>query len=73
LSHCEFVGITKVGVYTFSAFCSTLGGLVFALYTSSGNASAGAGLELDAIAAVVIGGTLLSEVSDMSPGPSSAC
>ncbi|HTQ09785.1 MAG TPA: sugar ABC transporter permease YjfF, partial [Fimbriimonadaceae bacterium] len=37
-----------------------LGGAVFTLYTSSGNAISGTGLELDAIAAVVIGGTLLS-------------
>ena len=33
---------------------------MFATYTSSGYALAGTGLELDAIAAVVIGGTLLS-------------
>jgi simple sugar transport system permease protein len=51
---------TKVLIYTFSGFCSALGGLVFACYTGSGNAVSGAGLELDAIAAVVIGGTLLS-------------
>jgi simple sugar transport system permease protein len=34
--------------------------VVFTLYTSSGNPNAGMGLELDAIAAAVIGGTLLS-------------
>ncbi|MEZ0326118.1 MAG: galactofuranose ABC transporter, permease protein YjfF [Fimbriimonas sp.] len=51
---------TKVLIYTLSGFCSALGGLVFAFYTGSGNAISGAGLELDAIAAVVIGGTLLS-------------
>jgi simple sugar transport system permease protein len=54
------VSKTKVLIYTFSGFCAALGGLVFALYTGSGNAVSGTGLELDAIAAVVIGGTLLS-------------
>jgi galactofuranose transport system permease protein len=51
---------TKVGVYALSGFCSALAGVVYCLYTQSGNPNAGAGLELDAIAAVVIGGTLLS-------------
>lgn len=54
------VAKTKVAIYTLSGFCSALGGVVFALYTSSGNAISGTGLELDAIASVVIGGTLLS-------------
>ncbi|HVT11830.1 MAG TPA: galactofuranose ABC transporter, permease protein YjfF [Fimbriimonadaceae bacterium] len=51
---------TLILVYTFSGLCAALGGAVFTLYTSSGNAISGTGLELDAIAAVVIGGTLLS-------------
>jgi len=51
---------TLILVYVLSGFCSALGGAVFTLYTSSGNAISGTGLELDAIAAVVIGGTLLS-------------
>ncbi|MFA6450848.1 MAG: galactofuranose ABC transporter, permease protein YjfF [bacterium] len=50
----------KIGVYTLSGFCSALAGAVYTLYTSSGNATAGTTLELDAIAAAVIGGTLLS-------------
>jgi galactofuranose transport system permease protein len=54
------VARTKVGVYALSGFCSALAGVVFTFYTSSGNPTAGTGLELDAIAAVVIGGTLLS-------------
>ncbi|MBC7692922.1 MAG: sugar ABC transporter permease YjfF [Methylotenera sp.] len=54
------VGRTKIGVYALSGFCSALAGVVYTFYTSSGNASAAGGLELDAIAAVVIGGTLLS-------------
>ncbi len=51
---------TKIGVYALSAFCSTLAGVVHVLYNVKGDSSAGPGLELDAIAAVVIGGTLLS-------------
>jgi galactofuranose transport system permease protein len=51
---------TKVGVYALSGFCAALAGVVHTLYMSSGNASAGTMLELDAIAAVVIGGTLLT-------------
>lgn len=53
-------GPTIAAVYALSGFCAALGGIVFALYTSSGNAISGNGLELQAIAAVVIGGTLLS-------------
>lgn len=51
---------TKVGVYALSGVLSAFGGVLYALYTSSGNAISGTGMELDAIAAVVIGGTLLS-------------
>jgi simple sugar transport system permease protein len=54
------VSRAKVGVYALSGFCGALGGIVLAIYTSSGNAVAGTGLELDAIAAVVIGGTMLT-------------
>jgi len=54
------VARTKIGVYALSGFCSALAGIVYCLYTQSGNPNAGMGLELDAIAAVVIGGTLLS-------------
>ena len=54
------VARTKILIYTLSGFCAALGGVVFVLYTGSGNALSGSGLELDAIAAVVIGGTLLS-------------
>ena len=42
------------------AFIITLAGIVFSIYTSAGYALAGLGVELDAIASVVIGGTLLS-------------
>lgn len=54
------VARTKVLVYTFSGFCSALAGVVFTFYMLSGYGLHAVGLELDAIAAVVIGGTLLS-------------
>jgi len=54
------VGRTTVRVYTFSGFCSALAGVVFTFYMQSGYGLHAVGLELDAIAAVVIGGTLLS-------------
>jgi len=50
----------KIGVYGFSGFCAALAGVTATIYMSSGAAVTGGGLELDAIAAVVIGGTLLS-------------
>lgn len=54
------VNRSLTGAYVASGFCAALGGLLFSLYTSSGTAVAGTGMELDAIAAVVMGGTLLS-------------
>ena len=54
------VGRTTIMVYTLSSVLAALGGIVYSCYTASGYALAGVGLELDAIAAVVIGGTLLS-------------
>jgi ribose/xylose/arabinose/galactoside ABC-type transport system permease subunit len=53
-------GKTLITVYALSGFCSTLAGAVYALYTFSGNGWAASGMELDTIAAVVMGGTLLS-------------
>ena len=49
-----------VGVYAVSGLCSALGGVVFTLYMLSGYGLHASGMELDAIAAVVIGGTLLT-------------
>ena len=43
-----------------SGFCAALGGVVFTFYMLSGYGLHAIGLELDAIAAVVIGGTLLA-------------
>jgi len=54
------VGRTRIAVYTLSGFCASLGGLLYSFYTSSGYSLHGQGLELDAIAAVVIGGVLLT-------------
>ncbi|HEY8904523.1 MAG TPA: galactofuranose ABC transporter, permease protein YjfF [Rhodoferax sp.] len=54
------VARTTVMVYGLSGFCSALGGVVFTFYMLSGYGLHAVGLELDAIAAVVIGGTLLS-------------
>jgi galactofuranose transport system permease protein len=54
------VGRTKVLIYTLSGFCSALGGVIFSLDKLSGYSEGGVGLELDTIAAVVIGGTLLT-------------
>ncbi|MEH0633409.1 galactofuranose ABC transporter, permease protein YjfF [Streptomyces bottropensis] len=53
-------GGTKIAVYTVSGFCSALAGLLFTLYIQSGDPLHATGMELDAIAAVVIGGTLLT-------------
>ncbi|MBN2617743.1 MAG: sugar ABC transporter permease YjfF [Spirochaetales bacterium] len=54
------VGKTKVLIYTLNSTLCALGGLVYSLYTLAGYPLAGTGLELDVIAAVVIGGTLLT-------------
>lgn len=54
------VGGTKIAVYALNGFFASAAGVVMSFYTSSGDASKGAGLELDAIAVVVMGGTLLS-------------
>ncbi|MBU1359675.1 MAG: sugar ABC transporter permease YjfF [Gammaproteobacteria bacterium] len=51
---------TLIGVYALSGFCSALAGVLFTFYMLSGYGLHAVGLELDAIAAVVIGGTLLS-------------
>jgi ribose/xylose/arabinose/galactoside ABC-type transport system permease subunit len=54
------VGRTKLAVYAISGFCAALAGVVSTVYTGSGNPTLGVGFELDVIAAVVVGGTLLS-------------
>ena len=54
------VGRTTVLIYGFSGLMAGLSGIVFSVYTSSGYPLATVGTELTAIAAVVIGGTLLT-------------
>lgn len=54
------VGRTKVLIYALSGFCAALAGVLFSFYMLSGYGLHAQGTELDAIAAVVIGGTLLS-------------
>lgn len=54
------VARTKIAVYTISGLCSAIGGVLLSFYTLSGLPLIGVGMELDAIAAVVIGGTLLT-------------
>jgi len=54
------VGRVKMLIYTINSTACALAGLVFSLYTLSGYPLATVGLELDVIAAVVIGGTLMT-------------
>lgn len=54
------VARTTVLVYTLSGFCSALGGIVFTFYMLSGYTLHLMGMEMDAIAACVIGGILLT-------------
>ena len=60
----ELMGVpvarTTVLIYTCSSLCAGIAGIVFSLYTSAGYSLAAVGVELDTIAAVVIGGTLLT-------------
>jgi ribose/xylose/arabinose/galactoside ABC-type transport system permease subunit len=54
------VGRTKILVYAFSGFCSALAGIVFSISLLAGYGKFASGLELDSIASVVMGGTLLT-------------
>lgn len=51
---------TKLLVYTFSGFCSGLAGIALGVFVSSGHGLYASGYELDVIASVVIGGTMLT-------------
>ncbi|MBQ9512925.1 MAG: ABC transporter permease [Lachnospiraceae bacterium] len=46
-----------VFVYVWSAFCASVGGVLLAARSGSGNSAAGLNYELDAIAAATVGGT----------------
>jgi ribose transport system permease protein len=60
----EYAGLpirrTKILVYTLSGLLSGIAGVLYAAENHQGNPNAGVAYELDAIAAVVIGGTRLS-------------
>jgi ribose transport system permease protein len=60
----EYAGLpiraTKVWVYSLSGLLSGFAGVIYAAENHQGNPNAGVAYELDAIAAVVIGGTRLS-------------
>ena len=68
----ELMGVpvarTTIGIYALSSFLAGISGIVFSLYTSAGYSLAAVGVELDAIAAVVIGGTLLTGGSGFVAG-----
>ncbi len=51
---------TKLSVYVISGVCAGLAGIVLTAYSGAGYPLNGVGTELDTIAAVVIGGTLLT-------------
>ncbi|MCL4254881.1 MAG: sugar ABC transporter permease YjfF [Anaerolineae bacterium] len=53
-------GRTTVMIYALSSFLATFAGIVLSLSKQSGDSTIAVGLELDVIAAVVIGGTLLT-------------
>ncbi len=54
------VARSTILVYVISGTCGGLGGILFLIFSGSGYALTGVGMELDVIAAVVIGGTLLT-------------
>ena len=54
------VAPTTILIYTLSSVLAGLSGIVFSFYTSAGYSLSAVGVELDTIAAVVIGGTLLT-------------
>jgi simple sugar transport system permease protein len=54
------VNRTKMLVYTFNGFCSALAGLAYGTFVLSGHGLYAQGLELEVIASVVMGGTMLT-------------
>jgi simple sugar transport system permease protein len=51
---------TRIAVYTISGLCSAIGGILLSFYLLAGAPLIAVGMELDVIAAVVIGGTVLT-------------
>jgi len=62
------VNRTLLMVYTFNGFCSATAGLAFALFVGSGHGLYAPGFEMDVIASVVMGGTLLTGGSGLMIG-----
>ncbi|MDT0475154.1 ABC transporter permease [Streptomyces sp. DSM 41014] len=62
------VARTKITVYTLSGLCAGLAGALNAAWLASGVTILGTGMELEAISAVVIGGTLLTGGSGFISG-----
>ncbi len=54
------VGSMTVRIYMLSSLLAGLAGIIFSFYTAAGYSLSAVGVELDTIAAVVIGGTLLT-------------
>jgi len=54
------VNSTRVLVYTFSGFCSGLAGVALSIFVLSGHGLYASGFEMDVIASVVMGGTMLT-------------
>lgn len=59
---------TKIMVYVISGFCAALGGIVYSWIMLSGYTLHGVGMEMDAVASSVIGGTLLTGGVGFIPG-----
>ncbi len=64
---------TKIHAYVVCGFCSALAGVVYSLIMLSGYPLHAVGMEMDAIASSVIGGTLMSGGVAFLPGTFSAC
>lgn len=62
------VGQTRIAVYAISGLCSAIGGILLSFYTLSGAPLIAVGMELEVIAAVVIGGTVLAGGSGYALG-----
>ena len=62
------VDLIRIKVYIISGFCASLGGIVFSWIMLSGNTFHGMGMEMDAIASSVIGGTQLMGGVGFIPG-----
>jgi hypothetical protein len=54
------VQTTKLLVYTFNGFCSALAGIALSIFVLSGHGLYANGAEMDVIASVVMGGTMLT-------------